>query len=322
MACALLSVLGEPDACGSFSRHEVRRFDHKTGWRFDHKQAVYWISGLQFNMYGLVSCGWVMDVGLQKIFPLRSSLRLLAWMLAAGFAVAWLLFRKSAHVWLLQDMLACGFLCAFQRLIRLPSLKMATLLLCLMTIYDIFWVFISPLIFQKSVMMEVAISGLPVLLIVPSFDGKFSGLGFGDVALPGLLASCLLRFHLQSGKRPCNGYLIPSVIGYLAGVASATVGTNLMRCGQPALLYLVPMMLIVVFLLGAIRGDLGLLWQGFSSECFSGKCMSCGSVIHGMPVKQNGFICHFGCIDHSQAWERADGLQPPEQTSILLAADV
>jgi len=243
-------------------------------------------------------------------------------MLAAGFAVAWLLFRNSTHVWLPQNILACGLLCAIQRIIRLPSLKMATLLLCVMMFYDIFWVFISPLIFQKSVMTEVAISGLPGLLLVPSFDGKLSGLGLGDVALPGLLASYPLRYDLQSGQRPCNGYLIPSVIGYLAGLASATVGSNLMRCSQPALMYLVPTMLTVVFPLGAIRGDLGTLWHGISRKCFSGECMRCGTVINGMPVKQNGFISHFGCIDHSQAWESADGLQPPEEYDVILAADV
>jgi len=203
-----------------------------------------------------------------------------------------------------------------------PSLKMATLWLCFMFFLDVYRVFLSPLIFHESVVMKEVISDLPLLLLVPSFDGKFSKLGLGLVALPGFLASYLLRYDLLSCKQPCNGYLIPSVIGYLAGLASAMVGESLMRCIQPVLMYLVPIMITLVFLLGAIRGDLGTLWQGFSTECFSGECMRCGTVINGMPVKQNGFICHFGCIDHSQAWERADGLQPPEEIDVLLAADV
>jgi signal peptide peptidase-like protein 2B len=68
--------------------------------------------------------------------------------------------------------------------------------------YDIFWVFVSPLIFQESVMIVVARGdksngeGIPMLLKVPRlYDpwGGYSIIGFGDILLPGLLVSFCLR---------------------------------------------------------------------------------------------------------------------------------
>ena len=62
-----------------------------------------------------------------------------------------------------------------------------------MFFFDIFWVFISPLFFTKSVMVEVARGGgtgesVPMLLRVPAIGDPFGRdrmLGFGDIALPG-----------------------------------------------------------------------------------------------------------------------------------------
>jgi signal peptide peptidase-like 2B len=44
----------------------------------------------------------------------------------------------------------------FLQVIKLPNLKIASLLLSLAFFYDIFFVFISPLFFEESVMVRVA----------------------------------------------------------------------------------------------------------------------------------------------------------------------
>jgi signal peptide peptidase-like protein 2B len=51
----------------------------------------------------------------------------------------------------------CLMITALQ-VVRLPNIKVATVLLCCAFVYDIFWVFISPLIFHESVMIVVSIS--------------------------------------------------------------------------------------------------------------------------------------------------------------------
>ena len=62
-----------------------------------------------------------------------------------------------SYAWVLQDILGISFCISLIRNIRLPNLKVCTILLVLLLIYDIFFVFITPLFSAgKSVMVEVA----------------------------------------------------------------------------------------------------------------------------------------------------------------------
>jgi signal peptide peptidase-like 3 len=49
-----------------------------------------------------------------------------------------------------------GLCVAFIALVRLPSLKVSTLLLTGLLIYDVFWVFFSSYIFSTNVMVKVS----------------------------------------------------------------------------------------------------------------------------------------------------------------------
>lgn len=63
----------------------------------------------------------------------------------------------SSYAWILQDILGISFCISLMRVIRLPSLKVCTLLLVLLLIYDAFFVYITPLFSAgKSIMVEVA----------------------------------------------------------------------------------------------------------------------------------------------------------------------
>lgn len=129
-----------------------------------------------------------------QLLPLVSSLTALA------ISISWFIYRKEPWMWLVQDGLSMAVCILFVRTIRLPSLKLATFFLCLMFLYDICMVFISPLVFHKSVMLEVATAGastrsigehgqcvrtrgenMPMLMAVPRmfpytsvYDGVFS----------------------------------------------------------------------------------------------------------------------------------------------------
>merc|ERR1712190_508715 len=147
----------------------------------------------------------------------------------------------------------------------------ATVLLTVMFFFDIYWVFISPLLFHESVMIKVAQGGgtqqaVPMLLRIPDFGDPLGGerlLGFGDIALPGLLVSYLLRYDLQHKKKLLHGYFVPSLFGYCAGLTCTMVSLYVMQNGQPALMYLVPSTLGITLLLACCRGDLESLWVGF-----------------------------------------------------------
>ncbi|MQM12949.1 hypothetical protein Taro_045868 [Colocasia esculenta] len=88
------------------------------------------------------------------------------------------------------------------QIVRVPNLKVGTVLLGCAFLYDIFWVFISKSWFHESVMIVVARGdksgedGVPMLLKIPRmFDpwGGYSIIGFGDILLPGLLIAFSLR---------------------------------------------------------------------------------------------------------------------------------
>ncbi|CAH1801830.1 unnamed protein product [Owenia fusiformis] len=123
--------------------------------------------------------------------------------------------------WLLMDALGMGLCVAFIALVRLPSLKVSTLLLVGLLVYDVFWVFFSSYIFNTNVMVKVAtrpaenpvgvlakklhLTGLvrdapklslPGKLVFPSMQnsGHFSMLGLGDIVMPGLLLCFVLRY--------------------------------------------------------------------------------------------------------------------------------
>ncbi|KRY47809.1 Signal peptide peptidase-like 3 [Trichinella britovi] len=124
--------------------------------------------------------------------------------ISLGLVFLWII---TGH-WLLMDALAMGLCVAFIALIRLPSLKVSTLLLTGLLLYDVFWVFFSTYIFNTNVMVYVATKtaenpisylsknvpfistnseppklSLPAKLMFPSFQdvGRFSMLGLGDI---------------------------------------------------------------------------------------------------------------------------------------------
>jgi len=190
-------------------------------------------------------------------------------------AAAWFVLRKESYSWILQDILGIAFSINMLNVIRLPSFKICTILLVLLFFYDIFFVFVTPLFTQsgESVMVEVATGGssheqMPMVLKVPhlSLDPlafcfpQYSLLGFGDILVPGLLVSYCYGFDLETGSR--NLYFISVVIAYGSGLIITFAGLYLMSQAQPALLYLVPSMLLPVTVISLCRKEFNHFWRG------------------------------------------------------------
>lgn len=187
----------------------------------------------------------------------------------AGCALAalFLVYRNDdAYGWLLQNTIATMLLLTIQSTVRLPNLRTGTALLVCTFFFDIFWVFVSPLIFKKSVMIEVATGGgtgqsVPMVLKVPSgLPGQFKILGLGDIALPGLLISMLLRHDLLRRSRRLRGYFVAGLLGYAIGLGATFLSLFLTKHGQPALLFLVPGTLLPTFVIAWRKGELRELW--------------------------------------------------------------
>lgn len=198
----------------------------------------------------------------------------IAFVPSAVLALSWVILRNTDYAWPFQDIIGAGFLCWMQRTLRVPNLKIATVLLVAMFFFDIYWVFISVHQFHKSVMVSVATGGgtgesVPMLIRIPQFGDPLGGdrmLGFGDIALPGLLVSFLRRHDIKSHKKITEGYFLPSLVGYFVGLCVTITALTIMKMGQPALLYLVPCTLGLTVLLSLCRGELMLLWDNKASR--------------------------------------------------------
>lgn len=199
---------------------------------------------------------------------------------ATAATVLWAVYRNQPWAWVGQDTLGICLILAVLQTIRLPNIKVSTVLLCLAFCYDVFWVFLSPLLFHgKSVMIVVAkgVEGetMPMLLEVPRLLdpwGGFSILGFGDIVLPGLLVAFTLRHDYETRRAGWGGYFRWAAIGYAVGLLltyGALVAMN--GSGQPALLYLVPCTLGTTLFLAWRRQELRELWSRGEASPGGGK---------------------------------------------------
>eukprot|EP00045_Choanoeca_perplexa_P014538 m.171759 g.171759 ORF g.171759 m.171759 type:complete len:344 (-) comp16712_c0_seq1:1516-2547(-) len=170
---------------------------------------------------------------------------------------------------LFLDLLGIGLSIFMLTTLRLNDAKAAAYLGAALLIYDVFWVFVSPYVFEHSVMVEVARKSannplkhaathlnwtfasalpkldLPVKLIIPSLSeaGRGSILGLGDVVLPGTVVCYASRLDAAwTGKGSIN-YRLYTLLGYATGLVAAIFMARYFQLAQPALLYLVPAVL-------------------------------------------------------------------------------
>ncbi|UJR30715.1 hypothetical protein I4U23_018235 [Adineta vaga] len=218
---------------------------------------------------------------------------IVAFSLSVGLVLIWII---TGH-WLFMDVIATGLCISFIALVRLPNLKVSALLLLGLVIYDVFWVYFSHYIFTTNVMVRVATReaenplttiakrlnfdryraprlSLPGKIVFPSMQhqGRFSLLGLGDIIMPGLVLCFVLRY--ESRKRTINlynndplllinrlTYFQCSLFGYCAGLITATISSEIFKCAQPALLFLVPFTLLPLLLIAYLKGDLNSMWS-------------------------------------------------------------
>lgn len=173
--------------------------------------------------------------------------------------------------WIYNNCLAILFCVHAIQFIFLGNFKNGFLLLVFLFFYDIFFVF------GTDVMLTVAKNiDAPIKLLFPrnlnANPPEFSLLGLGDIVIPGIFIALCLRYDILRTMDPSKitelvkknqseevikmlqkqavvastPYFYGAIIGYLVAIVSTVVVMFMFDHGQPALLYLVPGVLLSV----------------------------------------------------------------------------
>jgi minor histocompatibility antigen H13 len=161
----------------------------------------------------------------------------------------------ASNHWVANNILAFGICVAGIESIPIKSFKASALLLCGLFLYDIFWVF------GTDVMVTVAksVQG-PIKLLFPQNifgdHDKKSLLGLGDIVIPGFFLMQMMRFALIRSKGTSTKYFAVTLVAYVLSLVNTMFVMVVFDAAQPALLYIVPYLLLSAVAAAAASGEL------------------------------------------------------------------
>lgn len=184
--------------------------------------------------------------------------------------------------WTTNNLLGIAFATQGIERLALGQFSVAALLLSGLFFYDIFMVFYTPLMVSVATKLDGPIKLLfPRVQMDPEAQ-QFSLLGLGDIVVPGIAIALLLRYDalraVRAGKFSVAGVPLASkallddpfqaisasfpkpmfnaaMWAYAAGLMATVVVMVSFNHAQPALLYLVPAVLITAVFMALVRGE-------------------------------------------------------------------
>merc|ERR1712060_1023796 len=157
----------------------------------------------------------------------------------------------------------------------LNSYKTGAIMLVGLFFYDIFWVFGSKSVFGSNVMVSVA-KGVeaPIKLMFPRSLGGcgtllHSMLRLGDIVVPGIFIAFLAKWdavRIGEGKSNSFVYLNGTMVAYVLSLITTVSVMLFFNAAQPALLYIVPYVLIASLVVAVSRGEFKDLWNYVITE--------------------------------------------------------
>merc|ERR1711879_1017006 len=167
--------------------------------------------------------------------------------------------------WILNNLFGISFCIMGIKMIGISSYKTGAIMLIGLFVYDVFWVFGSKSVFGSNVMVTVA-KGVeaPIKLMFPRSMGgcgtlQHSMLGLGDIVVPGIFISFLAKFDaVKLGENSTSSfvYLTVTMVAYVLSLITTVAIMLFFNAAQPALLYIVPFVLIASVGLAVVRGEL------------------------------------------------------------------
>jgi len=164
-----------------------------------------------------------------------------------------ILFWLNNPNWLINNFIAAILM--LNALIFFPRISIKTLILFSLALfcYDMIAVYFMD-IMVKTATMALA-NDIPLLITIPkslslSEEGRIFALGLGDIVFPGILIKEEICRAKESALPRIMGLpLMPTVllIGYVIGLFLAGLTRFITQSPQPALVFIVPAMLILLF---------------------------------------------------------------------------
>ena len=187
-------------------------------------------------------------------------------MVSLGFCL-WYYFKKH---WFANNTLGIAFCLEGIEHLNLGSVHVGTILLAGLFLYDIFWVFCTPVMVAVAKNFDAPIKLLFPRSYVLDALGKrpFSMLGLGDIVIPGIFVALILRYDVQHGLK--SKYFSSAFGGYVLGLATTIFVMNYFQAAQPALLYIVPSVLGCVSIHALINGEFKKVFE-FQEETAASK---------------------------------------------------
>lgn len=191
--------------------------------------------------------------------------------------------------WIISNMLALSLSLNAIALMSLDSFRTGAIMLGGLFVYDIFWVFATPvmvsvarnfdapikIVWPKNILE--AIWALQAREPLPKL--QFTMLGLGDIVIPGIFVALALRYDqlVASQKKPSvsftksytrftKPYFKATLAAYVGGLATTMGVMHFFKAAQPALLYLSPACTGAVFLTAALRGEFKQVWEWSDGE--------------------------------------------------------
>lgn len=142
------------------------------------------------------------------------------------------------------------------KIFRFNALYPAYLVLLGFLVFDIFWAFMGPMLFNGHSVIHEVLNGLdfPVQLAVPGFTPfvPCATLSILDIVVPTFYISFISRF----GKaQDTNAYYTAHCITYALSLGTFTCVMVYTESKQPALMYIIPGLFLTTWIVAGVRGE-------------------------------------------------------------------
>ena len=218
-------------------------------WLFLFVDIIDWIFGIE-EINEFEGSGHVMDQPwLGEGFNLKSTISLI---ISIVLMVSWYITRY----WLLSNIVALWVAWTLVKIFRFNALYPAFLVLLGFLLFDIFWVLMSPPLFNGHSIIHDVLSNLdfPLKIVIPGFTPFIpcASLSIIDMVVPAFYVSFISRFGKEQHT---NAYYLSHIIVYALSLGIVTWAVVYSESQQPALMYIIPLLFVTTWIVAGIRGE-------------------------------------------------------------------